>query len=683
MKQIFWLITGLLLNLIPGQLNAQWQILNFLPHPALEVKFHDIDRGAALTAQTLLVTHNGGVSFDTVFYAPGTPFNTSLNMIDSTTIAFQKGNKLFLSVNSGTIWDSVVLPQNFDKLIFLNDTIVMGKAGNSLLRSNNRGVTWLTMLSGLSPIGFTFHFPHPDTGYVQTADTLRITYDGGFTWSSQTVWPGYRIYFPTDSIWYGVRTTQDSIQIIKTTDKGAVWVFSFQSFSPSMMIDAASFPDKETGYIGVHNYSSAPGNSCGMLLGTGDGGNSWDWHYNSNCFGEFIIDIFCLNADTVYLLEFNGVLYRNTNGTDYTRRVTGIGTITPLYEPCGKGSLSVSLTYPAKDTLVVYFDAMYGTAMNGTDFVHVPDSVIFLPGMSSVTVPVTVISDTLTEGPEFFSVVIHNTLYNDTATFWIHDNPPVPFTYQLNPSSRIVCSSSPNASFVANLAGGAIPYAVTWYDSSGILSQNSILPSQPVLPWHQTIFVEVSDNAMCIPIFDSVKIYFFDSCKVTILSSQPGQVPAGMPVTYTLQHSCPTINSNIRWLINQQLYVQNTNQIVYTWPSAGPQQVNAVVDHPCGFISTGIAVDVVTGLEEVNPPTQMQVMQLERRTWLISGENLAGKLTFRVMDMKGRLITGDLLFPEGGKLQHTLDLQNLAGGVYLIDIVSEHGCRFREKIVCR
>ena len=682
MKKLTRLIFIIVMIIAPVVLKAQWQILNFSAAYPQETKFFDYNKGAVLTATTLLLTTDGGVSFDTAFYRPDIVFPNSLNFIDSSTLCFLNNNKLFITSDFGTIWDSVMLPQNFNTIVYPNDTVFIGRAGSTLLRSNNRGITWQPILSGFSSILFSYEFPYSDTGYVQNVDTILITYDGGTTWSSQLAWPGFRIYFPSDSTWYGIQYMQDSIYIIKTTDKGATWTLILQAYTPLTGVTCVRFPDKLTGYIGGSKSFSIPVASCGVVLGTGDGGDSWDWHMSHSCFGEMVVDIHCLNPDTVYALDLNGVLFRTTNGTNYVRRVENIYATTPLYEPCGKGSLGINLNFPASDTLVVYFDTMYGTATNGVDFILIPDSVIFLPGMQFAGIPILVIDDTLTEGAEFFTVVINNTLYNDTATFWIHDEVPVPLSYQINPPERIVCPTSPPASFSIGLTGGATPYSVIWYDTSGILSQQHNLPDQPLLPWHRTIYIEIIDNALCTPILDSVKIYFFDSCSIAIQSSHLGPVPVGVPVTYTLHHDCPTATTNNQWLINQQGYAWNTNQMIYTWTSSGLQQVNAIVVHPCGNLITGIAVDVITGIEEKTTEANMMIKALEYQKWQIIGERLSGSLTLRVMNMKGQLVGRHHLATDGGNLNYTLDLNHLAGGIYLLDILSENGFRFSEKIVC-
>jgi len=683
MKSLFRLVIALFVFIAPMVLHAQWPILNFGLGNARQVKFHDINKGAAMTPTTLLLTTNGGTSFDTVFHRPGYAINSSLNFIDSTTLALHRNNILFSTADLGSTWDSVVLPQNFNNLVFLNDTTIVGKAGTSLLRSNNKGVTWITMLSGLSSTWFSYDFPHPDTGYVHDADTIRITFDGGIAWSSQPSVPGYSIHFPSDSTWYGVKTTQDSILIIKTTDQGATWAFSLQAYEPLTGFMSVVFPDKETGYLGGSRAYPLPIATCGVILGTGDGGDTWQWHEKFNCLYEMVIDIHFLNCDTVYALEFHGVLYRTTNGSDYTSRVISVGATTPLYEPCGRGNIYVNLNFPTQDTMVVHFDAMFGTATNGVDFMHIPDSVVFLPGMDIAEIPIVVIDDTLVEGAEFFSVVIHNTLFKDTATFWIHDEVPVPFSYSINPPERFVCWSATQTNFTAQLTGGAWPYSVVWYDTSGILSQQGTLTNLPIVPYHRTIYVEITDNSICQPLHDTVHIWYFDSCKVVIQSSHPGPVPAGVPVTYSLVHECATTGLNNYWWINETFTHSNTEHITHTWSQTGLNTISVRVMHPCGNLNSHDTTDVITSVEALSSSGTLQVNQTGSRSWLLTGDGLPpGNLTLQVLDMGGRMIKTLHLTTDDGRLNHQLNLPHQSPGIYLLDVTTETGHRLREKILC-
>ena len=681
MKTLFRLTLVLYVAIFPMVLNAQWHTVNqYLTHP-IEVKFVDINLGAVLTPMSLRLTTDGGVTFDTAFYRPDIAWGKSLNFIDSSTISFLKNNKLFISSDLGTTWDSVMLPHIFNNLVFLNDTNLIGKAGTSLLRSNNRGVTWQTVLTGLSSNWFSYEFPHPDTGYVHDADSIYLTYNGGSTWTSQPSLPGYTIYFPSDSTWFGIKSGPDSIYVAKTTDRGTSWSFIFQGFygNSGYHFNLVRFANTQVGYIG----------GFGTILCTYDGGYTWVRHHNDlngtiSGFNDYINDIYCLNQDTVFAVELNGSLFRTTRGSDSTRRLIGLGATTPLYEPCGTGTLYVAINFPAKDTMVVHFDAMFGTATNGVDFVHIPDSVVFMPGMDVAEIPILVIDDTLVEGPEFFSVVIHNTLFKDTATFWIHDEVPVPFSYNLSPPERFVCWSATQTNFTANLTGGAWPYSVTWYDTFGILSQHNSLINLPIVPYHRTIYVEITDNSICQPLLDSVHLWYFDSCKVEIQSSHPGPVPVGVPVTYSLVHDCATAGMNNRWSINGQFLYFNTDQITHTWSQTGVNNLAIEVMHTCGHLQNELIEDVITSMEKLESNGTLQVSQTDNASWLLTGEGLPpGNLSLQVFDMGGRLIHQLQLHTDNGALQYTLSLPHKAQGIYLLHVVSDNEFSFREKIVKR
>jgi photosystem II stability/assembly factor-like uncharacterized protein len=691
MKTFTRLMLIMLLAIAPVVSHAQWQLLPiYHGFFSVEVNFYDFNTGAVfiygMGEKRVMVTTDGGITFDTVFSRPSiTPCflinQKYLNFLDSSTLYVLDNDRLHITNDLGTTWDSVMLPQSFNNMVFLNDTIATGQAGTSLLRSNNRGVTWQTLLSGIFPPLFSYEFPHPDTGYVLDADTIRFTYDGGITWSSQPSLPGYDIFFPSDSTWFGVRSALDSIYIVKTTDKGSSWSSVFQDYIPYYAGCSIRFPDKETGYIGVSRNTLMFPLGGNRLLGTGDGGDTWEWH--NNFFGmEYIRYIHCIGSDTVYVLDEEGFLFRTINGSDYTRRASRVYATTPLYEPCGTGMLYVALNFQAQDTMVVHFDAMFGTATNGVDFVHIPDSVVFLPGMDVLHIPILVIDDTIVEGPEFYSVVIHTPLYSDTATFWIHDEVPVPLSYSINPTERIACLVNPQTGFFTNISGGASPYTVTWYNTFGVLSQQYNFSNQPPLPYHSTVYFEIIDKAMCNPIIDSVQLWYFDSCKVEIQSSHPGPVQVGVPVTYSLVHECPTAGLNNRWLINGVLTQQNTQQITHTWSQTGVNTISVQVMHLCGQLNIWATTDVITSVEALASNVTMKVSQTGNASWLLAGEGLpSGNLSLQVFDIGGRLIHQHQLHTESGVLHHTLNLPNHAPGIYLLHVVSENGFSFREKVL--
>lgn len=88
---------------------------------------------------------------------------------------------------------------------------------------------------------------------------------------------------------------------------------------------------------------------------------------------------------------------------------TGAATIVPTYEyspdvefaieGCATGVFNISLDGAQTDTTVIYID-VGGTATNGEDFAEIPDSLVFLPGDTVISIPIDPIEDGIIEGLE-------------------------------------------------------------------------------------------------------------------------------------------------------------------------------------------------------------------------------------------------------------------------------------------
>ncbi len=188
---------------------------------------------------------------------------------------------------------------------------------------------------------------------------------------------------------------------------------------------------------------------------------------------------------------------------------------------------------------------------------------------------------------------------------------------------------------------------------------------------------------MCHPVLDSVQLWYLDSCKVEIQTSHPGPVPAGVPVTYSLVHECPTAGLNNRWLINGQPTFQNTEQITHTWSQTGANTILVQVMHSCGQLNSVLTIDVITSVETLTSSGTLQVNQTGNRSWLLTGDGLPpGNLTLQVLDLGGRMVKTLHLTTDNGRLNHPLNLPTQSPGIYLLDVTSETGHRLREKILC-
>ena len=61
--------------------------------------------------------------------------------------------------------------------------------------------------------------------------------------------------------------------------------------------------------------------------------------------------------------------------------------------------------------------------------------------------------------------------------------------------------------------------------------------------------------------------------------------------------------------------------------------------------------------------------------------DVEGQLTFKVMDMTGKVISVESLENYGGELHHSLNVSNLAKGMYILNIESQQGKNIRKFIV--
>ncbi len=156
---------------------------------------------------------------------------------------------------------------------------------------------------------------------------------------------------------------------------------------------------------------------------------------------------------------------------------TGTANISPSYEyspaidvaieGCATGFVSVNLDGPQADTVVIYLD-LAGTATNGVDYTMLPDSLIFYPGDSTITISIDPIDDGIIEGPEeaiiyLISQASCGTFQADSAVIDIEDAgmlsilPQSPFTTCLGSSVQIE-------------ATGALSYEWSTGDTTAIIN---------------------------------------------------------------------------------------------------------------------------------------------------------------------------------------------------------------------
>jgi len=206
-------------------------------------KLHFINADTGLVALDnggLLITLNGGITFNTIFIQeivtditskPNKEFYISTNQYvnsNSSVYSIVKSNDL------GNSWRIVYSDVNnnagtgnhreISELFFADNNTGYGVSGSGfLLKSTNGGSSWTS--SFIYPFAFydltAVHFTSPNVGYVNNMGGIYQTIDGGTNWTSQTISPSTiieQIKFANDTIGYALGDSG----IYKTTNAGLI-----------------------------------------------------------------------------------------------------------------------------------------------------------------------------------------------------------------------------------------------------------------------------------------------------------------------------------------------------------------------------------------------------------------------------------------------------------------------------
>ena len=144
-----------------------------------------------------------------------------------------------------------------------------------------------------------------------------------------------------------------------------------------------------------------------------------------------------------------------------------------IIEGCYSGIIDFELESFSDISESIFYLGVGGTAIEGIDYLDIPDSVIVPAGDSTFQVIITPIVDNLVEGDE--TVIIYTFACDDTVSaieFVIQD--PDPIIIELSGNDTTICQNHPEPIQVdAFASGGYVPYTYTWY-YEGVLEFSNI-----------------------------------------------------------------------------------------------------------------------------------------------------------------------------------------------------------------
>lgn len=348
--------------------------------------------------------------------------------------------------------------------------------------------------------------------------------------------------------------------------------------------------------------------------------------------------------DSGVFLEANSF---SSNGVNINHAVTSPNIGTTAVEGCNDEIISFILTSPADTTTIIHY-TVGGTAINGTDYVTITDSITFLTGEDSTAIIISPFLDGLTEGLESiiftFQITVCGAMLSDTV--YILDNTPL----VLNPCADTSICNGQSANISVTQTGGIAPYSYSWSSGAGTDSTEVVSPTNSI-----TYVVTVSDLCSNINI-DSVHVNVFNMNTNTISTN---------PLCFGGNDGTGAIS-----------VTGNSGTLVYLWsPSGGNDSTAIGLSDGTYIISVTDALGCI-GLDTVtivNPP--LLVANIIDSTDVLCNGSSTGSATVNAIGGTGLLTY--VWSPAGGT---NSSANNLPAGTYNVTVTDANGCAKTESI---
>ena len=195
----------------------------------------------------VLVTHNGGISYD--FNTLADPSSISDVFFVNTSTAYIAGKGIWKTTNGGTNWTKLYefdIGDGYKSLHFINDQIGWVIKRDGLFKTTNGGVDWQIVNTGgviIPGFGSVF-FPDESHGYISDQLTIASTSNAGSSWTKS--YTGMSTYHDIHFFSANTGYITDSLYILKTIDGGLTW--NKEVILPGRLIIEIHFTDSNHGW---------------------------------------------------------------------------------------------------------------------------------------------------------------------------------------------------------------------------------------------------------------------------------------------------------------------------------------------------------------------------------------------------------------------------------------------------
>jgi gliding motility-associated-like protein len=148
-----------------------------------------------------------------------------------------------------------------------------------------------------------------------------------------------------------------------------------------------------------------------------------------------------------------------------------VGNDTSVYEGCSATRLKFKRSGTTISNQVTLHFNISGNAINGVDYTHLPDSVIFMAGKDTVSLLLNPIMDGISESPELVKIsipvlLVCTSVPEPSISILINDSPPL-YVSLMN-DTTIICPSS--FTVTSDVSGGVMPFFYSWSNGSNASS---------------------------------------------------------------------------------------------------------------------------------------------------------------------------------------------------------------------
>ena len=259
-----------------------------------------------------------------------------------------------------------------------------------------------------------------------------------------------------------------------------------------------------------------------------------------------------------------------------------VGSALSCAENCLDGTITISLVSPQTVTTYVPLD-IQGVAINGTDYQTIPDTLVFPPGVTSITLDIIPFADGIVEPTEDIVIYIYgqcsDTIPSDSATIFIRDD----INGLFNTVDTSICGEP-----LALPLTGPLDMIYNWSPAAGL--DDSTKRNPLAYPDQNTTYTIIAGNGICWDTLSmDVLVATLDSPEDTIICTPGEQV-----LLYAVTNQP---NATWTWTPDQNLTSTNTVSTIANPTTTTTYNVEVVT--PICTISEDIIVTVFAGAANV------------------------------------------------------------------------------------